>query len=373
MPIGKDHRPPELLVPKDKSSDMLLRIVSPIAPQFVSHDMRHTLRLSESIRHQQNTLIALAQSGKKETADDVFSADSLAAYHTPGSCSTSSTNSEKRRESEGVREKTEKATLEAQGEAAAGKSLLGADKETSLFGADKEQSPRVRSSAASETTQTPQDQGKAQAAEQPQPQEVDYPSPEDTELQRMTHAMGRKKLRRDNTPGPLRFLPRAQAAGMAPTINLAPMRHMGNYPVCRVPVRYVYGAVVPIPQTAVIPARRMVSDPRKRPARRQVVMDVFQNDSLRVAPMTSQPPLAQMTRFAENDGEDAPATPAEMEEMERKRERGREACRDELKGSIAFQNSAFNFTIYKAREHKAKENFMKICETTWDEYMARMT
>ena len=52
------RRPPLLELSNQATADLLVRIVSPIVPLQVPDELRDTLRLSNSIREQQNTLIA---------------------------------------------------------------------------------------------------------------------------------------------------------------------------------------------------------------------------------------------------------------------------------------------------------------------------
>lgn len=45
---------------------------------------------------------------------------------------------------------------------------------------------------------------------------------------------------------------------------------------------------------------------------------------------------------------------------------------ESVQGTILFRGSdAFNFTIFKGSDEKAKENFMNICKTAWDKYLTQ--
>lgn len=340
-PATKKHRPPLLVVSNDKAkSDLILRIVSPITPLMMTGEMRNTLRLSEMVRLQQNNLIASGHYEKKDSA------------------SVKSSASEER-DNDADEEDVEDDSAEIGNpdsirEAEAGEAEAGATKDAVPNEGAEE--------AAKEAVANPE-------AEKEQRDSLGE-SPVGEEFERMTGAMLRKKLKRDNAPGPLHFSPGARPT--APAINSAPMRsYYSGYPQKRMPVRYVYH---PVPYSAMLvqtPLRRSmpmlaIPAPRKGPVRRRKpVLDVFHGDISRTAPMSSQPPSAHVERFDDLDEDHLVATEEEMKEMEQKRE----ASSNLMHGTITFNDlAAFNFKIYKGKLPDAKEKFMKICETTWDEY-----
>ncbi|OBA24297.1 hypothetical protein METBIDRAFT_10448 [Metschnikowia bicuspidata var. bicuspidata NRRL YB-4993] len=209
---------------------------------------------------------------------------------------------------------------------------------------------------------------------------------EGSELERIASSLTRKTLKRNNAPGPLRISPKVHAGSTAPAINSAPMRSLyGPQALRRVPVRYLYPAMGHFPQTAVhympTPIRRTtgagserVAKPRLPRAmsarRRKPVLDVFEGQVAKLAPMPAQPPSAQIEHFDVGHSDEEKATQDEMDEMEIKRRRTTSA----LRGTISFnEESAFKFTIFQGNESNAKKKFLEVCETTWDKYMANST
>lgn len=370
MSPTEKHRPPPLSVCNDKEkSDMILRIVSPIAPQFVSHDLRHTLRLSESIRNQQNNLIASGHYEKSLASSDSNSSASLMLNGSSGGLDSNTTPSHTA---------TEGSSVEREAEPRSSLSWAGkSDTDHDL--AKKPDVPIIE--VDSEEVKDHQMQGAS-------PNSGGTYYSDSSEFNRIANAMSRKKLKRDNPPGDLKLLPsRLNNVRQTPLIRSAPLRPSTTaapYGMQRwVPVRYVYPPLPPMPHSAMqyvhTPSRRSMPGhqerrasrvrlpPRNSLVRRKPVLDVFQGDAVKFAPLPSQPPSAQLETFDEKHDDNEEATEEEIQEMETKRKMANPV----LKGSICFNDtSAFNFKIFKGNELLAKEKFLKICETTWNEYVA---
>lgn len=159
-----------------------------------------------------------------------------------------------------------------------------------------------------------------------------------------------------------------------------------------------------------------------KPSRKQPVSDVFLNDLVKAAPFISQPPSAQMCcdgngtcpssdsvldisfdiplskppkkaskkskkmdkvsikGTLEGNGKyltnnpltmppNRPFLNQENNYIRRNPEIPKET--DAILGTILFRGSdAFNFTIFKGSDKKAKENFLNICQTAWDKYLS---
>lgn len=326
-PATNKRRPPQLMVSHDKAnSDAILRIVSPIAPLMMTGEMRNTLRLSQMVRAQQNNLIAAGQ--YKEPASGASSAANDSSEDDASDAKDAMDGDAKAPEAHGIDDSADTTAPERSDDA-----------DDRASGGSLAESPELSA-----------------------------------EFVRLTNTLALKKLKRKHAPGPLLISPASQAR-VAPSISSAPMRTVyGYYPQKRVPVRYVYPmySAVPYVQPVVLtPLRRNIpTSARERGrvhARRRPVLDVFPGDVTKAAPMPSQPPSAHVEYFDDRDDDNLVATEEEMREMERKRE-----ASDALLGSITFNDeSAFNFKIFRSKEGDAKRKFMKICETTWDEFMAR--
>lgn len=123
-----------------------------------------------------------------------------------------------------------------------------------------------------------------------------------------------------------------------------------------------------------------------KPGKKQPVLDVFINDAVRVAPMISQPPSAQLCYLTEApepprtqpsgpSSQTAPQPPNTLQPGSSKLlpnapplPQPSKPC-DVLHGSLYFKDTdAFNFLIYRESAKDSKKNFMKICEMAWDTY-----
>lgn len=119
------------------------------------------------------------------------------------------------------------------------------------------------------------------------------------------------------------------------------------------------------------------------------VTDVYHGDYTRAAPLLSQPLLAQCEFFeskrGEQDDDRLPVSEEEVREMQEKykqvpRQAKREQDAGEIFGSINFMNECmFNFKIFKNKDEDVdvaekrlageRTKFLKICETSWDEFV----
>lgn len=363
MSVGKKPRPSLLVLSNDKAkSDMIMKIVSPITPQFVNLDMRDTLKISEVIRLQQNELIA---SGKYEQNRS----PRRSMGHTPVSTNW-----------------LDASPLRVGGLGEKSVTKPGENVVSVLAGGESSEDAAKLSTANTSPIEIDAEFGDEGLDLGHESAGSEGSLIDDSELMRLSSALSRKTLKRNNAPGPLRISPKAYAANMAPMINSAPMRSMyGVHPLRRAPVRYFYPAMGHVPQTAMhympTPIRRTmavgpdrISKPRLPRAvsarRRKPVLDVFEGQVAKLAPMPSQPPSAQLEHFDVSHSDEEKATQEEMEEMEIKRK----GVDTSLKGSISFNDeSAFKFTIFQGNESNAKKKFMEICETTWDKYMDNST
>ncbi|KAF5211784.1 hypothetical protein EJF18_20804 [Clavispora lusitaniae] len=88
------RRPPSLELSNQATADLLVRIVSPIVPSQVPDELRDTLRLSNSIREQQNTLIAQKSASPRAPDTQNAASDAVPAPDVvPAPDSAKSTNS----------------------------------------------------------------------------------------------------------------------------------------------------------------------------------------------------------------------------------------------------------------------------------------
>lgn len=428
MPLTQKHRPPHL----DTAASHTLaiaRIVSPVASLLMSEDMRNTFRISQSIRQQQTDLIAAAQervasernkgdeNGKegdeKERDDDGKEHDDKyeiddnldeeggnASVHSDSGNGASNANS-------GSADSATFASSAASGASGVSHSATSATSQSSP--GSRSSAPTNESSSKSDNSASPSGASPGQG---PGPRMLDR---ENFEFDRMSAALSLKKLKRDRAPAPLRIP--GHAGGVSPAINSAPMRTyysgIPSYTGYSVPIGFLgrnHGGHGPIGNFGVASSLNLASagyfQPRRMPVRqfvqpgpypmlvvqtplrrnipsayerkpirprgkdrRKPVQDVFLGDVKREAPMTSQPPSAQQEYFDNHEDDRTDATDEEMREMESKR-----LANALVEGTISFdEQSAFNFKIFGERDHDAKSKFMKMCETTWDQYMTRQT
>lgn len=435
MPLTQKHRPPHLDTTASHSL-AIARIVSPVASLLMSEDMRNTFRISQSIRQQQTDLIAAAQErlasekngdeNEKERNENVKENNENVKE-----------NNEKYDEKYEIDENPEEDDANASTHIESGNGISdgnnrSADSTTlassaasgashSATSATSQSSPGLRSSApTNESPDKSSDKSAspsgASSGHTPGPRMLDR---ENSEFDRMSAALSLKKLKRDRAPTPLRIP--GHARGVLPAINSAPIRtyysgipsytgysipvgypgrnHSGHAGVGgpvgnlggttplslatagyfqprRMPIRqFVQPGPYPV-QVVQTPLRRNIPSVYERKTarprgkdRRKPVQDVFLGDVKREAPMTSQPPSAQKEYFDNHEDDRTDATDEEMREMESKR-----LANALVEGTISFdEQAAFNFKIFGERDHDAKSKFMKMCETTWDQYMTRQT
>lgn len=317
------RRPPQLDLADDKTKhDIILQIVLPIAPLAVSGEMLQTLRLSDSIRQKQSSLIAAAAA-----------ASALSA----GSSATSATSV----------------------------SMPSADDAAVLSGAESADESDLAARA-------PLENNKANVAEPTSPalerksdrkpssiQECTLSSDHEEDADRDHFRLGRtsKRIRREKAPKPLRL---ALPMSSLPMISSAPLRTFGHpslYPSRGLSRRFYPPQYVPMTAVVATPVQRMVRvrdtrgiKPRK--AFKGPVRDVFIDEQVRPAPISSQPLSAQKEHFSLSEDE------RDDDELRLK----------SLEGAITFNEEAhYRFRIFD--DNAAKEKFMKICETTWDKYV----
>lgn len=396
----------------------IAQIVLPIRPLKMSADMRNTFRMSQSIRQQQNSLIAASNSFDSSGARSADSESSslrsaseeresrfgnvadtegdAEASHVNADADSNTNANENSNDADADANNadadadadTGSVTDAVSAQASDKASRLAPDSANSMSTAVNSgtSAPNSASSAA-ELTGTHD----ANANEDlPRISMLSSDSEKSFEFDRISASLGRKRLRREKAPRPLNIP--GQIRGISPIINSAPIRPYysspygvppgyqprntaaGYYQVRRVPVR---GFMPSVPYTAVqmvsTPSRRAmnVNDRRVTPRprtkeRRKPVQDVFLGDLTKDAPMRSQPPSAQREHFANGDEDRTEATEDEMREMESKRR-----AHSIVQGSICLNGEpAFKFKIFEAGDD-AKAKFLKVCETTWDEYVAR--
>lgn len=421
MPEITRHRPPSLKLSNDDAkNDVLLRIVSPMDTHNLSEDMKNTMRMSESIKKRQSSIIA----SKNYWNDvDTLADDSRLERDQPSSPASSEANKGDldRRESGLTDEKSPENTAV---NSAMNSGVSTASSSTTRFAdikvkkeSDNDDSPK---SAPCTSTQL-------------------SPGISHSTLDRLASQFQKRSLKRSHAPRPLK-LPHNPAVGSGPYtaahgyygmpaahypagLNTAPLRpyfyngvRMGQRfrPRTFVPLSAQYMMVQtpfrrdiptgsdrriqrPLQTSAPAPPTVSVTPPQPAAAypvtqntsqttqnssqdrqppmipdaqmkRSRPVQDVFKDNVKRIAPLPLQPPLAQRERFSQVASDDrGDATEEEMEEMRRKWEDG-----EEIFGSMSFMDKkTFRFKILKKSlsldEKKAK--FMQICETTWDEFM----
>lgn len=320
------RRPPQLELVGPAPADLLVQIVSPIVSLHMSSEMRNTLRLSHSIREEQNSLIAqnsaLPSEGEKKSLP-------LERPDHPVSVKKRETLHELKPLSE-----------------------LGTEAEHKSPTTSPESAPPSAESASTPAFSAPALSAPARGPPAPA---LDPPAPfahssdsSDSDFAR-TSELASKRIRRAKAPRPLRLV----LGAPAPAIKSAPMRSLYGYRRVR-PVYPPYSAVHWVPPPG--PVRRVVKPPA--PARRTVVQDVFHGAVTMAAPMSVQPLLAQRERF-----DDEPL-PQEAEDRHRP-----DAA---VRGTITLNDeAAFNFEIYNDAD--AKRVFMEVCAKTWDRYMAPET
>lgn len=325
-PTTSSHRrrPPQLDLADDKTKhDIILQIVLPIAPLAVSGEMLQTLRLSDSIRQKQSSLIAAAAA-----AASALSASSAA---------TSATSV----------------------------SMPSADDAAVLSGVESgDDSYEGTAPQHAESILPPLDDGKS--PRQPSSSlELALSSDHEQDAGRDHFRLGMtsKRIRRDKAPKPLRL---ALPMSGLPMICSAPLRtfgHPGLHPSRAVSRRLYPPQYMPMTAVVATPMPRMVrvrdvrdfrdargSKPRK--AIKGPVRDVFVDEQVRPAPISSQPLSAQKEHFSLSDDE--------REDDDQRLQ--------SLEGAITFNEEAhYRFRIFD--DKAAKEKFMKICETTWDKYV----
>lgn len=348
-----DIKPQTVLVPSNESSKLVSRIVSPLAAQFANLDIRQTLAASDVIRLQQHDLITSSNKDKKPP-----SSTSTGSLDYPFNSPASSSNTDPSPLGSSVAKKSKAQP------ATAATAVSPIREQTSNLSTVSSKPPLeiVTDTTPKETTIV-DDESVTLSNEE--------------EIQRMAEVFSLKRLKRNFAPKPLRISSRHLQQRLSPVINSAPMRPVfAQYPVSRMPVRYVYPAVPSMPvmphpyqytYTPVKRTRQATTDrsvrqklPRNSQAfRKKPVLDVFQNEATRVAPMPSQPPSAHREHF---------------EDISRSPERHSRLSSDAsatLQGNISFNDeSTFNFKIFKANDEAAKQKFIKICETTWDTYFS---
>lgn len=388
--MQEKHRPPQLASTSSYNSLAIARMVSPIVPLMMSEDMRNTYRISQYIRQQQTDLITATILDTKVT-------DSPAKLAAEAS-ECGNTSSETSKQASGVGSSTSAdssgSTTSANGESVVSVEAAGSASHINVLPA--RYNPETRSNAS------------------PHPESDSANSDPELggEYDRITSSISRKKLRRDKAPGPLQIP--GHANRFPPAINSAPIRtyhpgipghntyniptgypgrtvHAGHggyggaggasgaagyYQPRRVPMRHYlqpmpYSAVqevqTPLRRSNPVVYERRLVRPRMK-ERRKPVQDVFLGDVTKEAPMNSQPPSAQREHFDNHEDDRTDATDEEMREMESKRQ-----AYSRVQGTISFNDeSAFNFKIFRGREHDAKAKFIRICETTWDQYMAKL-
>lgn len=396
--LRENHRPP-LLQPTDSYNSLAIaQIVSPIVPLKMSEDMRQTLRISEAIRQQQSQLIALSNSEKRESplplrsSDLATTGESDASRETPDTSPLLAVRKKSLNLIESVKTEVKETDKPDKSEEPEDNSEKSEDSDKS----DKTESPQLLGNSILngptedvEMTESGSVHGSVHGSTQNSPT-----------FDRLALLLGRKKLKRDRAPGPLQIPNHAR--GVAPAINSAPIRTYytgfpanaysiptgypgrGPYPVRMAPLSGAgmmpRRAMRPFPQPVVYPNVHVVQTPLRRnipivyerraakargKERRKPVLDVFSNDLTREAPMNSQPPSAQREYFELPEEDRSNATEEEMKEMESKRQ-----DLATISGTIQFnEEAAFNFKIFPGRETDAKEKFMKVCETTWDQYV----
>lgn len=336
-------RPPSLKLANDSArNDAILQIVSPIATLSMSEDMRNTVRISESIKRRQSSIIAAKKND--DTSEPILPTQSTG--NTP-------VNS-------------------------AAESSAFSSSTSTLFPNVKQENGTSSPLLACDSTQL---------------------SPGASySLDRLASHLKNRSLKRDRVPKPLK-LHNNPAVGSGPYtaanahpgmysyqthgLRLAPLRpyfaprmvQRFRRPPSMAPLGTPF---VVTPYRREIPFdRRKLSGPQTAPPvqpapgskRARPVQDVFVDDVKRAAPLPLQPPLAQKARFTVTADDRQAATEEEMEEMRRKWEES-----DEIYGSMSFMDKlTFRFKILNKNlsldEKKAR--FMEICETTWDEVMKR--
>lgn len=134
-----------------------------------------------------------------------------------------------------------------------------------------------------------------------------------------------------------------------------------------------------------IPLNKSVIEPIDtvvKPGKKQPVLDVFIDDAIKVAPMISQPPSAQLCYVTETPESPNPHTYGMCPKSAPHAQRASQIQpvlkppppppskpSDVLHGSLYFKDTdAFNFLIYKESAKDSKKNFMRICEMAWDAY-----
>lgn len=392
MPELVRHRPPSLkLAHDDAKNDVILRIVSPIATLSMSQNMKNTMRISESIRRRQSSIIAA-----KNNENPIDSSLDLDAQKLP---------------LESPKQPNKETPAEQPNSGLTGANSSGNTAVNSALNSSESSA----SSSATSTVYPAHVKGESLSLPVSAPPATTQLSPGAYSSLDRVGSLHKRSLKRERIPKPLKLHQHAAfgtgpytAAIGPPGVYLAQMNGFKSAPLRSyfpgvprvvhhirarpplVPIGHPY-TVIQTPYQRNMPvvadrraprvAKALLAVPSngthsrspslngsqslKRPC---PVQDIFPGDVKKAAPLPLQPPLAQNEKFAYTAPDDREAaTEEEMEEMRRKWEEG-----DEIFGCVSFMDKlTYRFKILNKNlsldEKKAK--FMKICETTWDEFM----
>lgn len=368
MSLVDKHRPSTLELSGDRNKDYALRIVSPGLPAL-NEEMKSTIKLSQKIEQQQKNLIAARHSGSG--SGSVTDAGEAGANRGPESGGETIVVSEN-------------------------KNMLPDEMDklatpTTVKRLQRENIPAPLSMGSGHTAGTNPTIQSAPIKQNPWTARM-YPRRCAPYLIQVKHQQ----------PSPYMQPMQRRYRYVLPQFNVAhtPPRAQPGYKRMRMAPYTAAGRYFPMrPQ-----GTAMMSAIPKSSLKSLAVTDVYHGDYTKTAPLHSQPLSAQhevfdsSARATDNSVEDdrIPVSEDEIKEMQEKYDNDVESTAidddddlhisspgDEVFGSINFMNeTTFNFKMFSqnqsaqepapsAEEHlaKEKEKFLKICETSWDEFM----
>ena len=367
-------RPTSLELSDDKNSDLALRIVSPGLPAL-NEEMKSTIKLSQKIEQQQKNLIA--------------------ARHTNSGASIEDGNNMATSDSETVVVNESNNTLPDE--------MDKLSTPTSIKRLKRDNIPtplkmNIRPSANPTIQSAPIRQNRLSIASRAYPKRY---VPYQIQVQHQNaHPYAQAPNRRYPymLPQPVAYTGYPGRVQGMQRLRMTPYTSTARYfPIHHSRANSCFGVAHP---TAVY---------HKQPKNANPVTDVYHGDYTKVAPLQSQPLSSQREVFdmPDRDGDDdvdddrMPVSEDEIKEMQEKYDNdvessaidiedeqksvfAKDEVREQVFGSINIMNeSVFNFKIFKqspsspdaASDDKDdlsrdKEKFLKICETSWDEFVS---
>lgn len=366
---NKKHRPSSLELSDGKKSDFALRIVSPGLP-VLSEEMKSTIKLSQKIEQQQKSLIAARNSNSSSASNEVANGQANGNETVVVNDPSNSLPDE----------------------------MDNLSTPTSIKRLKRENIPtplRMSGSSASPMIQSaPIRQNRVGITSRAYPRRF---APYQIQVQHQYPHPQVNGAYRYMLPQPIAYGGHPGAVQSMRKVRMVPYTSSGRY----FPFHHARSMAPSHPPAQTAAAHQKLS------SKSSTVTDVYHGDYTKAAPLHSQPLSAQREMFdvpikaSTNtvDDDRMPVSEDEIKEMQEKYDNNVESVaideddeqhakfsandRDHVFGSINFMNeSVFNFKIFnqsltspedeteeKDDLAKEKEKFLKICETSWDEFV----